>query len=91
MAFLQERGTAGRTPSIWDLNLRASYEPAMFAGDRWRPGFTLDLLHMGSQREAVNFDQIHCSNVDPEGNQIDPNPTYGRAMLISRPCSSIGR
>jgi len=85
MAFLQKRGTAGRTPSLWDTNLRISYEPMMFTRDRWRPRFTMDLLHVGSQRKEVNYDQIHYSNVDTEGNQIDPNPTYGRAIAYQSP------
>jgi hypothetical protein len=84
-AFLQERGTVGRTPTIWDVSMRITYGPSLFAGNRWRPRLTADFLHIGSQREAVNYDQVHYANVDSEGNQIYPNPTYGRAIAYQPP------
>jgi hypothetical protein len=83
--FLQERGTAGHTPSIWDLSMRLTYEPSIFAGDLWRSRLTADFLHIGSQRAAVDYDQMHYNDVDSEGNQTDPNPTYGWATAYQPP------
>jgi hypothetical protein len=84
-AFLQERGTAGRTPAIWDVSMRITYEPSGFAGNRWRPRLTADFLHIGSEREAVNYDQVHYTAVDSEGNQIYPNPTYSQPIAYQPP------
>jgi hypothetical protein len=52
--FLAERGTAGRTPTVWDLNFRFIYDPPIrgFAGR-----LVLDLLHIGNPQEIVNIDQ----------------------------------
>ena len=75
--FLAPRGTAGRTPSIWDLSLRLAYAPRFLAVGGSQTRLTLDALHVASEREPVDFDQIRYFNVDDEGNQIDPNPTYG--------------
>jgi hypothetical protein len=72
--FLMKRGSAGRTPSIWDLNLRLQY--AMRASKRMRPTIVLDALHVGSQREVISIDQVHFMTQDAEGNQINPNPNY---------------
>jgi hypothetical protein len=85
MIFLQQRGTAGRTPSIWDLNMRISYEPSAFASSQVHPRLSVDFLHIGSRREAVNYDQAHYFNVDAEGNQTDANPTYGQPLAYQPP------
>ncbi len=83
--FLVPRGEAGRTPSIWDVNLRLAYR----LPNRLSPGFQtkmiLDLLHIGSQRKAVNYDQVHYFGVDNEGNQAFPSPTYGMATQFQPP------
>lgn len=47
----------------------------------------LDILHLGSPREAVLFDQHRFFNVDAEGNQINPNPNFGRALAHQPPMS----
>jgi hypothetical protein len=83
--FLYQRGTAGRTPSLWDVNLRLAYAPSFAARDRWRPRLIVDALHLASQRRPVAFDQVHYFNVDAGGNQIDPNPTYGLATRFQPP------
>jgi hypothetical protein len=85
---ISKRGTAGRTPSIWDLNLRLQYD--LHAGragqeSRIHPRFLVDLLHLGSQRKAVDYDQRHFFGMDAEGSLIDPNPTYGRATKYQPP------
>jgi len=80
-AFIQERGTAGRTPSIWDLNLRFSYE---FNNLHWtvlRPRLLVDVFHLLSQRSPVNYEQLHY--LDP--GQTVSNPNYGRVTQYQPP------
>lgn len=82
--FARQRGTAGRTPSIWDLNLRFAYDLP------WRPRVAsrhriiLDIFHLGSERDPVNFEQIRYFNQD-DGNQVDPNPAYGLPIRFQPP------
>lgn len=68
--FLVPRGTEGRTPSIWDLSLRLAYDAFASAGSRWRPKLILDLLHVGSREEPVDFDQVGYLDGG------EPNPTF---------------
>ena len=82
---LRQRGTAGRTPFLWDLSTRVSYEPPRATRATWRPKLTLDLLHIASRRNAVDYDQVHYFDVDSSGNQVNPNPTYGEAIRYQPP------
>ena len=83
--FLQPRGEAGRTPSIWDLNIRFAYSlpQSITAGTQSR--LLIDLMHVGSPRKAVNFDEQHFNGVDDDGNQVSPNPRYGQATRYQPP------
>ena len=83
--FLQPRGTAGRTPSILDLNLRADYTFGVRSGRRWKPRLILDVYHLLGDDEPVKYDQRRYYNVDTDGSQIDPNPTYGEVTRYSPP------
>jgi hypothetical protein len=85
--FTQERGSAGRTPSIWDLNLRFTYDLVHYWKAQIRPRLVMDVFHLGSQREPVKFDQIRNFNQDTDGNPIDFNPTYGLATRYQPPTS----
>ncbi len=81
--FLVPRGSAGRAPAIWDLNLRFAYLFKFGRGLRART--TLDWLHIGSPRRAVWLDQLHYSAEDANGNPTNPNPTYGRVLSYEPP------
>ena len=85
--FLQPRGTAGRTSSIWDLNFRLTYMLPQLISFDYQARFILDLFHIASQQEAVNYDQLHYLNVDEYGNQTDLNPTYGLPTSFQPPMS----
>ena len=85
--FLQPRGTAGRTSSIWDLNFRLAYVLPQLTSFDYQARFILDLFHIASQQGAVNYDQLHYLNADENGNQIDPNPTYGLPTAFQPPMS----
>lgn len=80
-AFLVERGSAGRTPAIWDLGLRFTYEPRIRPASR----LTLDFLHVGNPRKAVDLEQSHFLGIDDAGNQILPNPDYGSVVAYQPP------
>jgi hypothetical protein len=79
------RGKAGRTPAIWDLNLRFSYEMRDLSERRWQTRLVMDLLHVGSPRKVVRFDEIHYFALDEDGNQINPNPTYSQPVRYQPP------
>jgi hypothetical protein len=74
--FLSKRGSAGRTPAIWDLNTRLTYELPMINFIHSR--IILDLFHIASQQKAVDIDQRKY-NVDFFGNPTGDNLTYGQA------------
>jgi hypothetical protein len=74
--FLQPRGYAGRTPALWDLNVRLTYNIAALTSTSWRPRLILDILHLASQRKPTALNQMHYFTRDANGNQIDPNPFY---------------
>jgi len=85
---LRKRGTAGRTPSIWDLNLRFQYEfsgQALRIGNSLTPRMTVDLLHVASQRKPVNYDQQHYYEMAEDGTPINPNPFYGQPTRYQPP------
>jgi hypothetical protein len=82
--FLRPRGTAGRTPWIWDLNLHLSY-------DLRRPGaplssrIVLDAFHLFSAKRPVRLEQKAFLGVDSTGQQTNPNPLYGQVLLRQPP------
>ncbi len=74
--FLSPRGSAGRTPSIWDLNARIMYELSLFSS--FQPRLILDLFHIASERKPVDIAQLKYFGIDENGNPIYPNSTYGQ-------------
>ena len=77
LIFLTPRGTAGRSPSIWDANLRLVYDLGDAFASAYRPRLILDVLHLFSQKKPVAYDMMQYLFADDNGNQIDPNPRYG--------------
>jgi hypothetical protein len=67
--YLVERGSAGRTPSIWDANLRLAYSP----GNRFPGAIILDLRHIGNPQRVVDIEQTRYLTTD----QSVANPDYG--------------
>ena len=70
------RGKAGRTPSIADLNVRVAYQMRNVIGTKIAPRIIVDLFHIGSQRKPVTYEERHYLGVDEFGNQTDPYPLY---------------
>ncbi len=83
--FLSQRGTAGRSPAIWDLNLRLVYHLGQHINLHSNTKIILDVLHIFSQRKAVFYDQVHYYNVDENNNPIVKNPTYLEPILYQQP------
>jgi hypothetical protein len=71
--FAEPRGTVGRTPSIWDLNLRFAYELPFMKAATHQSRLIVDIFHLGNPRTEVNYDQVKFLS---DGS---PNPTYGLA------------
>lgn len=75
--FLSPRGSAGRTPAIWDLNARLMYDLELLSSLQTR--LILDVFHIASQLKPVDIVQLQYLEVDENGNPIIPNPVYGQA------------
>jgi len=83
--FAEPRGTYGRTASIWDVNLRFTYDLSRAVGTATRPLLILDLFHVASQQEAVQYDDLKNFAMDDDGNPIAPNPTFGEVDRFQPP------
>lgn len=81
--FLAQRGSVGRTPSIWDINTRLS-SPVPFASAA-QGRVILDVLHFGNPQRVVVMDQAHFTAVDASGAQTNPNPNYLRPLVFQPP------
>lgn len=84
-AFVGDRGSHGRTPATWDLNLRLGYEPPLVSGQRFHTRLTADFMHVASQRKPVRYDEVHYRALDSAGNETDPNPNYRKPIAFQPP------
>ncbi len=84
-ALYASRGTAGRTPSIWDLSGRVAYELPFGTSPRAR--FILDLFQIASPRVVVDIQQWKGS-LDQNGQFTYLSPTYGQAYRYQPPVSA---
>jgi hypothetical protein len=82
-AFVVRRGSAGRTPSIWDVNLRVISEGHRIG--RSSAQVVFDVMHLGNPRTAVRFDQQRYEALDDQGNQASPNANYGEPTAYLPP------
>jgi hypothetical protein len=85
--FVTQRGTAGRMPSIWELDLRFSYDFGPLMHRQAPARLILDVFNLGNPREAVAFDQVLYFSLDEEGNPANFNPNYGEPTLFQLPAS----
>lgn len=77
LIFLLPRGSAGRSPSIWDANFRLVYDFGSEMNLAYRPRLILDVLHLFSEKKPVSYDMQKYFWADENGNQTSPNPRYG--------------
>jgi hypothetical protein len=85
--FITPRGEAGRTPSIWDLGVRVTYDLSSLWTSSVHPRVIADFLHIASRREAVNFVQRKFLARDDDGNHIIPNTFYGEPTAFQPPAA----
>jgi hypothetical protein len=85
--LLQPIGSVGRTPNIWDLNARLAYSIPTSLASQTR--LILDVFHIASQRDPVNYDQKHYGLVDEDGNVVPAslNSSYGMPTAYQPPMS----
>jgi hypothetical protein len=86
--FIRTRGSAGRTPGLFDAALQFAYAPPLWASSTFRPTLYLDLFNIGNHRTDITYDYVHYLEVDANGSPITPNPTYGRPQLFQPPMSA---
>ncbi len=82
--FVRSRGSVGRTPTIWSLDLHAEYNLPVALGARLRPRFLLDVFNLGSPREVLFYEQLHY--LDNGLTQVNPN--YGAVTRYQEPMSA---
>jgi outer membrane receptor protein involved in Fe transport len=63
---VRDRGTVGRTPSIWNVDARVTYAV------RSRGRILLDVFNVGNQRRATDIEQLHYTNAA----RTEVNPNY---------------
>ncbi len=80
-AFLVQRGSVGRTPSIWDLNMRFAYPLGPWDGLGVTSRLVLDVLHIGNPRQVTVVDQLRLLN------DLTTNPTFGEPLVHQPPMS----
>jgi len=83
--YLSPRGSNGRTPTIWDLGARFSYNiPTV---ELLHPRLLIDIFHVASQQEPVDINQLHYLEIDENGNPSNPNSEYGKPYRYQQPMS----
>jgi hypothetical protein len=68
--FVRARGSAGRTPTTWSIDLHGAYELPSRSG-RVRPRVLVDLFNVGSPRTPLLYDQQHY--LDAAQTQVNQN------------------
>jgi outer membrane receptor protein involved in Fe transport len=79
------RGSAGRTPSIYNLDLGAYY-PIQF-GERRQLRFQLDWFNVFNSQRALRVDDTSLLTLGVTGIPDLPNPTYGTGTIFQFPSS----
>lgn len=74
--LLSERGTSGRLPVLWDMNIRLAYRKPT-----GKLRVTLDALHIGNPQQVV--DQVQLKYQDAAG--LIENPTFGQPVRRQAP------
>ncbi|MEN8144229.1 MAG: TonB-dependent receptor [Gemmatimonadota bacterium] len=84
--FLVQRGSAGRSSTLWDLNFSFAYPLSIGARSGGR--VFLDVLHVGSPRASAWEDQVRFLSQNEDGDQINPNPNFGGTLAFQPPMSA---
>jgi hypothetical protein len=84
--FLVARGSAGRTPALWNVDFRLAYVLPLRSGPQGR--IVLDALHVGNPRIATRVDEVHFTTRDDSGNPASPNPQYRQPVAYQAPMAA---
>lgn len=86
-AFLEPRGSAGRTPALADLDLRLAYDLAALHPLPGRPRLLLDLFNIGSGGTVVDLDQRRLLGQHPDATNLRENPFWLSPIRFHPPFS----
>jgi len=75
-AFLAQRGMMGRTPNVWDLDVRFVYDLERLVRRSSPARLVLDIFNLGSSRTPLSYDEICCFRRTEEGHQTSVNQNY---------------
>jgi hypothetical protein len=84
-AHIIQRGTAGRTPNLWDLDLRFVYDMRRLVGRGSATRIVLDVFNVGSPKSPLAYDENFAFTRTEEGHQADPNAHYMEPTHYQRP------
>lgn len=87
LAFLQPRGSVGRTGAVFDANVRFTYALRPWGNSGPRPALFLDLFEVGNRRTPLLRDE-HYGGLDDDGNPTLSNPNYGGPLVFQTPMSA---
>lgn len=87
LSYLRPRGSAGRNPSVFDVNLRTVYALPTW-GKGVKPRLSLDLFHLTNTRTTTRHDDIRFLAVDAGGHQTLENPNYNQPRSFAPPMSA---
>ena len=82
-AFVTQRGTSGRTPFVWNLDLRLAYDLPVTRGAKTR--VQLDVLHIGNPQSTVQVDEWHYDTLETDGTYSSPNSNYKKPTEYQPP------
>ncbi len=80
--FLAPRGSAGRTPADWDLDLHVDYP---YTAGPIRIDFILDLFRVFNHQTVLRVNPFFNEDGFQADNVIQTNPTFGQPLLRSDP------
>jgi len=82
--FVSPRGSVGRTPAIWSLDLHGAFDLPVRQMQRVRPTLLVDVFNVGSPRKPVLYDQKHY--LSPDRSAVNSN--YGAVTAYQPPMSA---
>jgi hypothetical protein len=66
----------GRTPNVWDLDVRFVYDLERLVRRSSPARLVLDIFNLGSSRTPLSYDEICCFRRTEEGHQTSVNQNY---------------
>jgi hypothetical protein len=80
--FVVQRGSAGRTPSLWDIDVRLSYTRPVARAVESR--LVLDFFNIGNPQHATQVEELRFLT-NNSGVFSDENASYGTAISFQPP------